>query len=67
LRAISNSVVLVARGLWERHSRRAGVTIFFLSGYLITTLLMDERERSGRIDIGSFIFAARSGCFRHSW
>src|SRR6476660_4969180 len=31
------------------------VTIFFfLSGYLITTLLMDESERSGRIDIGKF-------------
>jgi hypothetical protein len=27
-------------------------TIFFLSGYLITTLLMDERVQSGRIHIG---------------
>lgn len=27
---------------------------FFLSGYLITTLLMDEKKRSGRIDIWKF-------------
>jgi peptidoglycan/LPS O-acetylase OafA/YrhL len=32
-----------------------GVEVFFvISGYLITLLLMFERERSGRIDIGAF-------------
>jgi peptidoglycan/LPS O-acetylase OafA/YrhL len=32
-----------------------GVTIFFfLSGYLITTLLMEESERTGQINIGKF-------------
>jgi len=32
-----------------------GVTVFFvLSGYLITTLLLDEHDRSGRIDLRSF-------------
>ncbi|MFM7045721.1 MAG: acyltransferase family protein [Ilumatobacteraceae bacterium] len=33
----------------------AGVTVFFaLSGYIVTTLLLDERRRSGSIDIGAF-------------
>jgi len=56
LRAISISIVLVSHaGYGSVVPGGLGVTIFFfLSGYLITTLLMDERERSGRIDIGKF-------------
>ena len=56
LRAISISIVLVSHaGYGNVVPGGLGVTIFFfLSGYLITTLLMEERERSGRIDIGKF-------------
>jgi peptidoglycan/LPS O-acetylase OafA/YrhL len=56
LRAISISIVLVSHaGYGKVIPGGLGVTIFFfLSGYLITTLLMDERERSGRIHIGKF-------------
>src|SRR5262252_10540591 len=56
LRAISISIVLVAHaGYGNVIPGGLGVTIFFfLSGYLITTLLVDEHERSGRIDIGKF-------------
>jgi len=56
LRAISISIVLVSHaGFGSIVPGGLGVTIFFfLSGYLITTLLMNERERSGRIDIGKF-------------
>src|SRR5215813_15558710 len=56
LRAISISIVLVSHaGYGSVVPGGLGVTIFFfLSGYLITTLLVDERERSGRIDIGKF-------------
>jgi peptidoglycan/LPS O-acetylase OafA/YrhL len=56
LRAISISIVLVSHaGYGSAVPGGLGVTIFFfLSGYLITTLLMDERARSGRIDIGKF-------------
>ena len=56
LRAISISIVLVSHAGYGRVVPGGlGVTIFFfLSGYLITTLLMDERERSGGIDIGKF-------------
>jgi peptidoglycan/LPS O-acetylase OafA/YrhL len=56
LRAISISIVLVSHaGYGTVVPGGLGVTIFFfLSGYLITTLLMDERERSGRIDIRKF-------------
>jgi peptidoglycan/LPS O-acetylase OafA/YrhL len=56
LRAISISIVLVSHAGYESIVPGGlGVTIFFfLSGYLIITLLMDEHERSGRIHIGKF-------------
>jgi peptidoglycan/LPS O-acetylase OafA/YrhL len=56
LRAISISIVLVAHaGYGNVIPGGLGVTIFFfLSGYLITTLLMDEYDRSDRINIGKF-------------
>ena len=56
LRAISISIVLVSHtGFGNVVPGGLGVTIFFfLSGYLITTLLMDEYTRSARIDIGKF-------------
>ena len=56
LRAISISIVLVSHaGYGSVVPGGLGVTIFFfLSGYLITTLLLDEQERSGRIDVGKF-------------
>ncbi len=39
---------------WLRHGE-LGVSIFFvISGYLITTLLMREREKTGRISLGKF-------------
>jgi peptidoglycan/LPS O-acetylase OafA/YrhL len=56
LRALSISIVLVSHaGYGSVVPGGLGVTIFFfLSGYLITTLLMDEHERSGRIHVGKF-------------
>jgi peptidoglycan/LPS O-acetylase OafA/YrhL len=56
LRAISILIVLVSHtGYGTVVPGGLGVTIFFfLSGYLITTLLMEESERSDRIDIGKF-------------
>jgi peptidoglycan/LPS O-acetylase OafA/YrhL len=56
LRAISISIVLVSHaGYGNVVPGGLGVTIFFfLSGYLITTLLLDEHERSGQISIGKF-------------
>ncbi len=56
LRAISISIVLVSHaGYGGVVPGGLGVTIFFfLSGYLITTLLLDEHQRTGRIHIGKF-------------
>lgn len=64
LRAISISLVILghmgtcglAPAFFERYAN-FGVQIFFvLSGYLITKLLLTERERSGRIDLGAFYY-----------
>jgi peptidoglycan/LPS O-acetylase OafA/YrhL len=56
LRAVSILIVLVSHaGYGSIVPGGLGVTIFFfLSGYLITTLLMEENGRTGRIDIGKF-------------
>jgi peptidoglycan/LPS O-acetylase OafA/YrhL len=56
LRAISILIVLVSHaGFGTVVPGGFGVTIFFfLSGYLITTLLLDETKRTGRINIGKF-------------
>jgi peptidoglycan/LPS O-acetylase OafA/YrhL len=56
LRAVSILIVLVSHaGYGSVVPGGLGVTIFFfLSGYLITTLLLDETERSGRINIEKF-------------
>lgn len=57
IRAVAVLIVFVGHGtfiggIWPGH---VGVTIFFfLSGYLITTLLRREREKSGRISLGKF-------------
>ena len=56
LRAISILIVLVSHtGYGTIVPGGLGVTIFFfLSGYLITTLLMEESEQTGQINIGKF-------------
>ncbi len=57
LRAIAVGIVMFAHLQWpiRRDSADIGVTAFFvLSGYLITSILVRERERSGRIRLGAF-------------
>lgn len=56
IRAISVLIVLLSHAGFERYVPGGlGVTIFFfLSGYLITTLLLRERARSGATDIYAF-------------
>ena len=56
LRAASITIVFLAHlGLEDRVPGGLGVTVFFvLSGYLITTLLRTEHERSGRISLRGF-------------
>src|SRR6266508_4442563 len=57
LRAIAVGLVIMDHALvgpflgWGQ----VGVTLFFvLSGFLITTLLLEERSASGRIDLAAF-------------
>lgn len=49
----------VSRG-WSNqifHQAQHGVTVFFvLSGFLITTLLLEEREKTGDLDLRSFYY-----------
>ncbi|KAF1045991.1 acyltransferase family protein [Xylophilus sp.] len=56
VRALSILVVAVAHGgLGDRVPGGLGVTVFFfVSGYLITGLLLRERQRHGRIDLPAF-------------
>src|SRR5262245_57565060 len=55
IRAISVLLVVLAHSGFDAVPGGLGVTIFFfLSGYLITTLMLAEYERSGRISIPMF-------------
>lgn len=59
LRGISVLLVFTAHPaygeFWPMFHGQAGVTIFFvLSGFLITTLLLREEDRYGKIDVGGF-------------
>jgi peptidoglycan/LPS O-acetylase OafA/YrhL len=56
LRAIAVLLVLgFHAGLPGFHGARAGVDVFFvLSGFLITSLLLDEHRRTGAIRLGAF-------------
>ena len=56
LRAIAVGLVMFAHLGWPiRSNADIGVTAFFvLSGYLITSILVRERERTGRIGLGAF-------------
>lgn len=55
IRALSVLIVVLAHSGFEIVPGGLGVTIFFfLSGYLITTLMLAEYERSGRLSIPKF-------------
>ncbi len=56
VRAISVvAVLLYHAGFSWMHGGFFGVEVFFVvSGFLITSLLLDERERSGRVSLGQF-------------
>jgi len=54
IRAISFSIVFIAHA-WLLQSGAFGVSVFFfLSGFLITTLLRRENDKFSRISIGNF-------------
>jgi peptidoglycan/LPS O-acetylase OafA/YrhL len=49
------AVLLFHGGVWGFSGGYLGVSVFFtLSGYLITSLLVHEHDRSGRIDLAAF-------------
>jgi peptidoglycan/LPS O-acetylase OafA/YrhL len=55
IRALSVLIVVLAHAGFEIVPGGLGVTIFFfLSGYLISTLMLMENEKTGRIDIPKF-------------
>jgi peptidoglycan/LPS O-acetylase OafA/YrhL len=57
IRGIAIALVVVAHSAptWYRPGGPAGVAVFFtLSGYLITRLLLTERDRTGRVDVPAF-------------
>ena len=57
LRAIAVGLVMAthAKWPWPNNGGDAGVTAFFvLSGYLITSILLTERERTGGVDVVRF-------------
>jgi peptidoglycan/LPS O-acetylase OafA/YrhL len=57
LRAVAVGLVIVshAHWPWPNNGGDVGVTAFFvLSGYLITTILVAQQERTGRIDLVAF-------------
>ena len=55
LRAVAFAIVFASHGLSERVPGGFGVTIFFfLSGYLITTLLRQEHAKTGTISLSRF-------------
>jgi peptidoglycan/LPS O-acetylase OafA/YrhL len=57
LRAVAVGLVIAthAHWPWENNGGDVGVTAFFvLSGFLITTILMGQQERHGRIDAVAF-------------
>ena len=57
LRAVAVGLVILthAKWPWVNNGGDAGVTAFFvLSGFLITTILVSQQERTGRIDIVAF-------------
>jgi peptidoglycan/LPS O-acetylase OafA/YrhL len=55
LRGVAVSVVLASHALRWMHGGFLGVDVFFvLSGYLITSLLIAERDRTGRVDFTAF-------------
>ena len=55
LRALAVIAVIVYHFGWTQIDGTAGVTVFFtLSGWLITSLLVAEHERTGRIALGTF-------------
>ncbi len=64
LRAVAVALVLVGHGgVPGVGGGFIGVDIFFvLSGFLITSLLLDELGRSGRIDLTGFWIRRRRWC-----
>jgi peptidoglycan/LPS O-acetylase OafA/YrhL len=55
VRAIAIALVVSAHAFGWPKDGGLGVDLFFvLSGFLITTLLLEERDESGRISIGAF-------------
>jgi peptidoglycan/LPS O-acetylase OafA/YrhL len=55
LRGVAIALVVISHGWGDLRGRDEGVIAFFvLSGYLITTLLLEEHARTGTIDLRAF-------------